>query len=300
VAFFSVSSYRAHDRLTAPARSKSQLWRLFMGLVLVAGVFLASYRFVEQTLVTFVGEERFAAFVGGQGASSPGAVLYILLSFGFVILGVAVALRVVHQRGLAGVLGPWALLRQQFWSVLAIIALLYGALALLPPWDMGDPLERNLTLGTWLVLLPFGLMAILVQVSAEEILFRGYLQQQLAARFSSPLIWLAVPSALFGAGHYMPAAGDLAMVIALWSGLFGLAMADLTARAGTLGPAIALHLANNAVAILVISMPDSLSGLALYHSPFDIGDDTMVRAWLPVEFMMILVCWLAARLAIRR
>jgi uncharacterized membrane protein len=98
----------------------------------------------------------------------------------------------------------------------------------------------------------------------------------------------------------MPQAGELAWVIVLWSALFGLALADLTARAGTLGPAIALHLINNATAILFISMPDSLSGLSLYHSPFDMSDEAMVRAWMPVEFMMILVSWLAARLAIRR
>ena len=57
---------------------------------------------------------------------------------------------------------------------------------------------------------------------------------------------------------------------------------------------------NNAVAILVISMPDSLSGLSLYHSPFDMSDADMVSDWMPIEFMMILVSWLAARLAIRR
>ena len=77
-------------------------------------------------------------------------------------------------------------------------------------------------------------------------------------------------------------------------------MADLTARAGTLGPAIAVHFVNNVTAILIVSMPDNLSGLALYLSPFSLADTEAVRAWLPVDFGFMLVSWLTARLAIRR
>jgi len=47
-------------------------------------------------------------------------------------------------------------------------------------------------------------------------------------------------------------------------------------------------------------MPDDLSGLALYVTPFGMEDTEALRAWLPVDFAMMLVSWLAARLAIRR
>ncbi|MCX8226128.1 MAG: CPBP family intramembrane metalloprotease, partial [Sulfitobacter sp.] len=83
-------------------------------------------------------------------------------------------------------------------------------------------------------------------------------------------------------------------------GVFGILMADLTARAGSLGPAIAVHLCNNVAAILITSMPDDLSGLALYLTPFSMEDTEAMRAWLPVDFALMLVSWLAARLAIRR
>lgn len=297
---FKPSAYQAHEALVGPARGKAQLWRLAVGIVLIAGVFLLSYQFVEQTLFTLLGATKFAALTGADGRGSQVSVLFLLSSFGLIIFSVVVALRVAHNRGFLDVLGEWRLLCRQFVAVLTMIVILYAALAILPPWDMGAPLKPNLSFGAWVLILPFALIAILVQVSAEEILFRGYLQQQLAARFSSPLIWVLVPAAVFGMGHYMPQAGDIAIVILIWSTLFGVAMADLTARAGTLGPAIALHLINNAVAILFVSMPDSISGLSLYNSPFDLSDEAMVRAWMPVEFMMILVCWLAARLAIRR
>jgi membrane protease YdiL (CAAX protease family) len=294
------SAYRAHEALAAPARGKAQLWRLLVGAILIAGVFLLGYQFLERMLLTLLGPAGLADLTGATGRSSRVSVLFLLFSFGLIILSVAVALRVAHNRGFLPVLGAPRLFARQFLSVLAMMVLLYAVLAILPPWDMGAPLVRNLSFGAWLLVLPFALAAVLVQVSAEEILFRGYLQQQLAARFATPVIWLGVPSALFGLGHYAPEAVSYAPLIALWSALFGLAMADLTARAGTLGPAIALHFANNAVAILLVSTPDGLSALALYHSPFDLSDAVVVRAWLPVEFATILVSWLAARLAIRR
>jgi hypothetical protein len=67
-----------------------------------------------------------------------------------------------------------------------------------------------------------------------------------------------------------------------------------------LGPAIAVHFWNNVSAILIISLPDGLSGLALYLTPFSMNDTAQIRAWLPVDFAITLVFWLAARLAIRR
>ena len=82
--------------------------------------------------------------------------------------------------------------------------------------------------------------------------------------------------------------------------MFGVLTADLTARAGTLGPAIALHFINNVSAMLIVSLPDDLSGLALYVVPFSLEDTAAVRAWLPVDFALMIVFWLAARLAIKR
>ena len=83
-------------------------------------------------------------------------------------------------------------------------------------------MTRNLPFWTWFGLLPLSIAAVLVQTGSEEILFRGYIQQALAARFRHPAVWLLGPSALFALGHYLPAeAGDNALVITAWAGLFG-------------------------------------------------------------------------------
>ncbi|MEM6886718.1 MAG: CPBP family intramembrane glutamic endopeptidase [Pseudomonadota bacterium] len=294
-------AYLAHEALVEPARPRAQIWRLLMGVILIAGVYLLCNRVVFQYLHQSMGEGADAFFDALHTGTTPLTLLLLLFSFGFMTVGVAVAARVVHLRGLGTVLGRVSLLRQQFVTVMIILILLNVAVLILPPWSIGEPLEMNMSASRWLMFLPFGLIAVLVQVSAEEILFRGYLQQQLAARFRSPLIWMVLPACLFGLGHYLPDdAGENAVLIAVWAAVFGMLMADLTARAGTLGPAIAIHLVNNVTAILFVSMPGELSGLSLYLSPFGMSDTEELRAWLPVDFAMMVVMWLAARLALRR
>ena len=297
---FNLSAYRAHEALVGPARETAQLWRLAIGVILIAGTVLLANQFLSQTLSNILGPQAFAALTGAEGVSQL-SVLFLLLSFGLLTVGVVVAVKVAHNRSFPQVLGERGLFLRQFSAVLMVLLLINAALLILPPWQMEPPLIPNVSVWSWLVALPFAVMAILVQVSAEEILFRGYLQQQIAARIGKPLIWLAVPSLLFGWGHYAPSmAGENALMLAFWAAAFGLAMADLTARAGTLGPAIAVHFMQNAVAILLVSMPDTLSGLSLYTLSFDMTDEVSFRALMPVEFMVILVSWLGARLAIRR
>lgn len=290
--------YAAHEQLVAPARRYPEVWRLLAGLFLMAIVVFGLNAFLL-TLVTGLGsDELIRNYLTG---TTPGALLLLLGSFGFLILGVAAAARAFQRRTLESIVGPLAQAREQFWRVLRVLLALGAVIFVLPPYDMGAPLQPNLQLSVWLIILPFSLAAILIQTSAEEVLFRGYLQQCLAARFRSPVIWMGLPSLLFATGHYVPSqAGENAVLIALWSGAFGLLMADLTARSGTLGPAVALHFFNNLIALLFIALPGSLDGLALYLLPYEMSDTEQLRAWLMVDFALMLVAWLAARLALRR
>lgn len=291
-------AYDPHQVLLTQARKSPELWRLIVGLAVV-GVVVVALNTVLFTAVASLGSAGWAStFLTG---SSPAALLIVLASFIFVTLGVALAARLMQRRALVTVIGPQAVALRQFWLVLRALIVLGAVLILLPPYDLGGPLVANLPLSRWLILLPLSLVAVLIQTSAEEILFRGYLQQGLAARFRSPLIWIGLPSVLFAAGHYNPAiAGENAFLIAIWALVFGVLTADLTARAGTLGPAIALHFFNNVTALLIISLPDNLSGLALYHLPYEASDTQAIRPWLLVDMALMIVGWLAARLTLRR
>ncbi len=294
------SAYAPHEVLVGPGRRAPQLWRLLVGLVVITAVAAALSRLVQMVLLVAAPELAIASPAFAQG-NTPASLIVLLGSFGFVTVGVMVAARLLQKRAGLGLIGPLPLAVRQFWQVMRLLVGLGLLLLVLPPYDMGPELVANLDPVLWTLLLPVSLLVVLVQVSTEEILFRGYIQQALAARFSSPLVWIGVPSVLFAMGHYLPGeAGDNALLIAAWSGLFGILTADLTARAGTLGPAIAVHLFNNVTALLIVALPDSLSGLALYTVPFSMDDTGPLRAWLAVDFAMMIVSWLAARLAIRR
>lgn len=292
------NAYAAHEILVAPARARSQLWRVFVGFVLIAVVvFLLNSALHAVMRSAAPGYWDAAALAGNK----PGALLILLGSFVFLILGTMAAARLMHDRPPLGLVGPLPIALRQFWRVLRLLLVLGLVAMVLPPYGVGQTMQVNLPFGTWVALLPLSLTVILIQTSAEEILFRGYLQQALAARFRSPLVWAVTPAALFALGHYTPTeAGDNAVIVALWAGIFGVLMADLTARAGTLGPAIAVHLFNNLTALLLFAVPGNLTGLALYLLPFDLTDVQAVRPWLAVDFATMLVSWLAARVAIRR
>ncbi|WP_278923929.1 CPBP family intramembrane glutamic endopeptidase [Pseudophaeobacter profundi] len=292
------SAYQAHETLVAPGRAKSHIWRILAGLGIIAGVSYALNLGAFLLVLQLSSAADLAAVVQG---STPAAMLLVLVTFGFMALGAGVAARLLQGRSFVSLVGPLAPLLHQFTRVFLRLLIVFGIVLVLPPYDFGAPLVPNLALSLWLGLLPLSLLAVLVQVSAEEVVFRGYLQQALAARFQNPLIWLLLPSALFGLAHYMPQeAGDNAWLLCLWAMGFGLVTADLTARAGTLGPAIAVHFFNNIVALLVVASPSSLNGLGLYLLPYDLSDVAGLRPWLMVDCATMLVAWLVARLAIRR
>ncbi|MEP2919817.1 type II CAAX endopeptidase family protein [Sulfitobacter sp.] len=292
--------YPAHVLHTVVAEKRSEWWRTLLGCVAIVAVYLLLAQLYQMILFSVTnGRPGFLEqLIEG---SSPLAMLVLLGSFGLISASVFIVVRFFHKRAALGVIGPLSLAVPQFVWVVAMLAVLGVVLSILPPYGYDAPLVPNLRVGVWLLLLPLSLVAVFVQISAEEILFRGYLQQQLAARFRSPLVWMVIPSALFALGHYQPGeAGENAVMITVWAGVFGLLMADLTARSGSLGPALAVHFVNNVTALVFTSLPDSLSGLALYHTPFGMGDAEILRAWLPVDFAVMFVSWLAARLALRR
>ena len=294
-------NYMAHEGFIAPARSSAALWRFVLGFCLAVVGYVALNHMFFQAVFTFVGTNSSALFSQLQSGSTPQAMYLVLFSFIFMTMAIGVSVRLVHRRSAIGLLGDLRLFVPQFIAVSGAMLGLTLVVFLLPPWDMGGAFVPNVGLSHWLLLLPLSLIAVFVQVSAEEIVFRGYVQQQLAARFRSPLVWMILPSVVFALGHYLPnTAGENALIIAVWAGVFGIMMADLTARAGSLGPAIAVHLWNNVSAILIVSLPDDLSGLALFLAPFGMDDTSAMRAWLPVDFVMMFVSWLAARLALRR
>lgn len=295
-------AYSDFEYLVAPARPSATPLRLILGLVLCVALIFTFVMLTSALLNSAMTEEARATLDSSlNAASDPTGVLGNLYIFSFVLVALGITLRQVHGRSLQSAVGHWPTAVWQFKRACLYLAGLYVVLMVLMPSESDIAPQLNVAFGTWVMYLPLALPALLIQVGAEELLFRGYMQSQLAARFGRPLIWILVPSVAFGLLHYdAELNGDNAWLVVLWATAFGIAAADLTARAGTLGPATALHFFNNFYAIFVAAPSGYFDGMALYTYPFEMSDTRAIWTWAPVDLMMLFVSWLTIRLALRR
>ena len=293
--------YTAHEILVAPARPSAQLWRLALGITIIAACFLAmgySYFNLLAELVTKSEWPRLAAEID-KGAT-PRGMFVVLGYFGLLTLSLMLVTNQLHRRQMRTLVGPPRKALLDFLRVSIALSALGTLLWMLPEPEIMTT-SPGLPALRWLALLPLSLPLVFVQISAEELAFRGYLQSQLAARFSHPLIWLGLPALVFALMHYDPETfGANAPFYVASAFIFGLAAADLTARSGTLGAAFALHFAINVSALLITAPQGQNFGLALKLYPFAPDDISARATWLPYDMLVMLCAWLAARLAITR
>lgn len=258
----------AWEAFVAPARPRARIWRLALGLFFAFATWAAA--------VVLVGMLR--SFGGLEKGQEP--LLAMLASFGGLSLGVILAARLLDRRGPRTLIGPRGF-RPRAFAVGAGAALGYVAVLFLVGLFTGDHIFRAMEWRAWLAMLPFGLAAVAIQTSAEELLFRGYLLQGLGARFRSPVIWLGLPALLFGGMHWSADLhGANAGLFALTAAVIGLILGDVTARTGDLSAAMGIHFANNAAALLLVASDGPLGGLALFATATGPEDSAAYRASL--------------------
>lgn len=297
--------YSAHAGFIRPARHHADMWRV---LVMVVGFELAFW-FAPVLVGAVLPEPLRADYFEGVSAF---ATLVQFATFGITALIFIRLLRRVHHRGLRSLIGPRDKAARHLVRTTVSVGLVLLLLELLPPWIAFSEVAEIRSLARWIAFLPLALVVLVIQVTTEEIYFRGYLQQQLAVRSSSPVLWMGLPSLIFGLSHYFNGFGPAdSLLYVAWATALGLACADLTARTGTLGAAIGLHLANNAFALLIVGIEGwPSSGLALFvYTAFDPAafDYSLWALATPggvLELLstvgVVFVLWLAARVAIRR
>ena len=172
-------------------------------------------------------------------------------------------------------------------------------------WDAAGPTMRPF-LG-WLLFLPIAIIGILIQTGAEEFFFRGFLHQFCSVYLRKPLLWLLVPSVLFGLSHMFNDTSSVATATAyvVWAAAFGVACADLTARTGSLGAAWGFHMTVNVVAMCIATQdggPMSAAALFIFPERTDeyVPDGGLIAIATVFELFFLFVLWLAARNALRR
>ena len=277
-------NYDKFDSFVAPAKSPKSGWFLVLGLVLIV-IFYLEFMYLIIFLLSLaigVGDTLTAKFgwvmrlLASQ--DTPLAMVATLATFIGMAGSVLLTTRVVRERSPLGLLGKGPILRNMLISggILALMLTFSTIMAHLF-FDM----RPNLPLAVWFKWLPVALPLLFVQITAEELIFRGFLQQELAARYSSPKIWLLVPSLVFGALHWdTEQFGPNAWLLVVGTTLFGVFAADITARTGNLGAAIGLHFVNNFFALFITAIDGSMTGLGLYLTPFTPDNHAQMRMLL--------------------
>ncbi|UYV37873.1 CPBP family intramembrane metalloprotease [Rhodobacteraceae bacterium D3-12] len=294
--------YAAHARFIEPARETPGLRPVLLGFALVELLFQAG----QKALGLLLRAISPALEHGMATGNTPVGLLLNLGSFALLGLAIALILRVLHDRSWLSLLGLNPGFGATFRTTCLYVAVVFFAVEiLLIGVDYGPEVTLR-PLPTWLTLLLPALVVLLVQTGAEELFYRGYLQQRVAVLLPHPAMWLILPNLPFALAHwngYAPPVENLAYM--LWAFCFGLAASDLTARAGSLAPALGLHLMNNAYAFLFFGQKggnDSGLALVVLDPPLRPvpASDTLWGTGLPAELLLLLATWLAARLAIAR
>lgn len=272
----------------APARPSAAPWRLIAGLCIIAALLTGAALAIGAAL----------ARLGYRAPANPvdalntqAGALVALSTFILWWVALAAALRLCHGRGIGSLFGPARGERRRGrgrrFGLGLLAAGIYSGLGLLAGAAFtGAPVGGEAAPGAWALGAAAGVPLILIQTGAEEALFRGYILQQLAARFRSPLIWAVAPSLLFGLLHWNPAAPGGALPAVLATGMAGVILALVTARTGDLFAAWGLHAGVNMAALLLVAPPDYFTGLALWRWPA--GAAAGGLAWLDIASMAAL------------
>lgn len=290
----------AFTAFVAPARRACALWRTVLGTVLIVAIYAGSIVVAAALAAFLLGRaEAYAVVESLVTAETPRSTLLLLATFAGMAAGPMLVARFLHHRPAATLFGRAPRVLRDF-VVAAIVVCAFYALTV-SIWSLAFDAEPGLPWREWLAILPLTLLGLLVQTGAEELVFRGYLTQQLAARFRSPLVWMVVPSILFGLVHYAPVmSGQNALILVLGATLFGLYAADLTAMTGSLGAAWGFHFANNVLALAVLATDGTITGLALYMTPYTADAAGAVQLALVVDYAVLAVAWGLCRMALRR
>lgn len=262
------------QRWVDAARARAELWRTLAGLAIVVAALMVVANLVAIIAVTSgiirAGDLQAILDAAPRPLTHLDAVLIFsvgLATFGGLWVGVWAALKLLHKRSLASLIGFDGRFNGGQWMTGGALAAGYLAIGVvLSLATGGGPQRSSLPIDSWLASLAPLAVLILVQSAGEELLFRGYLVQQLAARVNTPLVWGLVPALAFGMAHIANGRGDpqFTAYYVFAALMLGLVMTAMVWRTGGLSAAIGFHLVNNLGAMLVVSVGGGDPPLSLF------------------------------------
>jgi hypothetical protein len=124
---------------------------------------------------------------------------------------------------------------------------------------------QGLDPGSWIPMLLIAAVAFFVQASTEEMVFRGYLAQFVAAFTRSPFLILCVPALIFALPHFGNVAGTSGFLALLPYIVMGLMYGLLAWRSGSLWMSAGVHLGNNwFITMFVGTAAESIPKVSLF------------------------------------
>lgn len=268
----------AFSAFVAQARQgRNSLPRIFIGTVIILAVWFAG-TVLLMSLGAFA--EATDWLPPGWGSAAEGkpftdfaqsrlGFAAMLLTLGFIWPGVWIVIRLLHKRKLRTLLGATGRLAWgSFGRAFVATVVVAGLVSLVTLFTEAKIERTDISLVRWLIALPFLAILLLIQTSAEELLFRGYLLQTLAARFRAVFVWAILPAAVFAAMHWAPGAQPWMNGMAVFSiFVFAMSAVVLVRLTGNLGAAMGMHFGNNLVALLFVSSGSASQSFAFYVTP---------------------------------
>ncbi len=145
--------------------------------------------------------------------------------------------------------------------------------------------------GSWIPMLLIAAVAFFVQASTEEMVYRGYVAQFVAAFTRSPLLILCVPAFIFALPHFGNVAGSSGIVGLLPYVVMGLTYGLLAWRSGSLWLGAGVHLANNwFITMFVGNAAESIPKVSLFTTH---GSSSAVELVVSVALQSLVVLGLA-------
>ena len=287
------------ENFVEPARARPAIWRILLGVVLMLAVYLLIGIAILFGVSFALGNADPMWLASKDALSRPLPLLWLLSTFVGMAAAPMVAVWALHRRRPRTLFGRAPRVIHDF--VKTAGGYLGIGLPVMGIWLLLGDTKPGLDLLTWLGFLPLALLAVLVQTLAEELVFRGYLQQQFAARFRSPIVWLLIPSLLFGSLHFDMQVGlQSAIAVVGVTTVFGLVAGDLTARTGSIGAAWGFHFANNIMALCLVSVDGTLTGLALFRTGFSIAEEGLPPIMIAGDIAMVIIGWTITRRVLGR
>lgn len=262
------------QRWVDAARGRAEMWRTLTGVVAIIVAWVAMANVVVGVAVSAglvrPGDLQAMVDEAPRPLTYQDAVVVLgvgLATFAGLWVGVWVALKLLHKRSLASLLSFDGRVKGRQFLVGAGLAVAYLVVGMvLSSLSGGAPQRSGLPVETWLTVLAPLVVLIFLQSAGEELLFRGYLVQQLAARVNTPLVWGLAPALAFGLAHVTNGRADpqFTAYYVFAAVMLGLVMTATVWRTGGLSAAIGFHVFNNIGAMLVVSLGGATPPVSLF------------------------------------